>query len=129
MFLKTEKQFTYLENQVHAMNDALKILLQRSEERPGTAHRDNPPARTDATQIIPRNLHQETQEQPGTIDHSSMSVASTSSQSRTSMESIPIMSPEKKRIRKTTNNPIESLSDDQEKSAQYETGTPDDNDL
>ena len=45
------------------------------------------------------------------------------------MESIPIMSPEKKRIRKTTNNQIESISDDQEKSAQYETGTPDDNDL
>jgi len=119
------KQFTYLEQQVHTRNDALKTLLQRSEERSNMEHRDTPLASPVETQIVPRNLNQEDHHgHHSTTDHSSMSVASTSSQSRTSMESVPISSPEKKRIRPSTHHTTTIQLDEQEQSAQYETSTP-----
>ena len=124
------KQFTYLEQQVHTINDALKILLHRSEERSNMENRDTPLAPPAETQTVPRNLHQEDHHgHHGTTDHSSMSVASTSSQSRTSMESAPITSPEKKRIRPSTHHTSTIQTDEQEQSAQYEDSTPADVEL
>lgn len=124
------KQFTSLEKQVNEMNDALRILLQRSEVSfGGTVTRYSQLAPPDATQIIPQNLHAGNQEHSGKTDHSSMSGASFTSKSRSSSESIKITSPEKKRIRKTNIDQTNIPSVDQEKRAQYETSTPDDNDL
>ena len=135
------KQFTHLENQVNEMNEALKILLQRTEAPSDNQTNINTRGvpQTALQTSYKRNQHYNHQEPLDEPDLTaletprglgSMSVASTSSQSRTSLESVPITSPEKKRIRQTTYNTTTiSPSDEQDSSAQYEDSTPADSDL
>jgi hypothetical protein len=133
------KQFIHLENQVSEMNAALKILLQRTATQSETQTHTRSLTHT-TQQPIPRNLTPEQQEigaHMEQVDKSnqhgsgSMSVTSTSSQSRISLESVQISSPEKKRIRKTQDSslPNTTYSDEQDDSAQYTNGTPADTDL
>ena len=135
------KQFTHLEKQVNEVNEALKILLQRTDA--STLSTSVSPTQqkhhTQAHHTTITNFHEPVYTQPiapydreereNVQGHSSMSVASTSSQSRNSIESIPIMSPEKKRIRQTTQPPSNPHSDEQETSARYNDCTPADTDL
>ena len=134
------KQFTHLENQVNEMNEALKILLKRTEERKPAQQINPNHTNRFPTTIEPytRNQQEHHNNPDNTDTHDqmntenpggSMSVASTSSQSRTSLESAPITSPEKKRIRQTTYTITDNPRNEQETSAQYNDSTPADPDL
>jgi hypothetical protein len=121
------RQFSHLENQMSEMHAALKILLARgASQTPHTPNaNDTHNAPRQETRIIPRNLASEIYDgHHDTVGGSgSMSIASTSTDSRISTESAPILSPEKKRVRKTIQP--NATNDVQEDSAQYhEDSTP-----
>lgn len=121
------RQFSHLEHQMSDMHAALKILLARGE-----SHTQHTPtaittqnAVSQETRITPRNLaHELHNGQHDPVRGSgSMFSDSFSTDSRTSMESATILSPEKKRVRQTLQP--ENTTDVQEKSAQYhEDSTP-----
>ena len=132
------KKFSQMERQFHDMNTAVQILLQRSnnlQQSPVASYPPSYPAITPATQDprIPADEDNSTEEIGHTnaataiAGSSSQSVASAYTASRTSVESIPISSPEKKRIR--SNDRPHSHTDVQEPSAQYDESTPVDPDL
>lgn len=135
------KNFSQMERQVNDMNTAIQTLLERSNNRnrrqhsPDDSHSPSYYAITPATQDTCNfaNVEQCTDESGhktvaiAIAGSSSRSVASASTDSRKSVESIPISSPEKKRIR--SNDQPHSHTDVQESSAQYDESTPVDLDL
>jgi hypothetical protein len=121
------RQFSHLENQMSDMHAALKVLLARGDsQHPNTSiTADIQNADSQDARIIPRNLAREIHD--GQHDMAggsgSMSIGSTSTESRNSNESAQILSPEKKRVRQTIHP--DEITDVQEESAQYhEDSTP-----
>ena len=124
------KHFSQMERQFNDMNAAIQTLLHRSNASLTTRQPATFPIHEE--QSIPETSKRQGDQQGDTnSEHfagpSSQSVASASTDSRTSVESIPISSPEKKRIR--SHNPSHLSTDVQDQSAQYKESAPVDPDL
>lgn len=132
------RQFSHMERQFNDMNNALQTLLQRSIIQTSVPQ--------PASISPPLSLETQTQDHRHSVDlqhltttpettyaatpagSSSQSIASASNESSISIESQPISSPEKKRIR-CHDHSRDQTSAGQEQSAQYNNSTPADPDL